>query len=77
MRRRGKFKAAADNRAMQHRNDRHLAELDFLEGAMPQTGMGDALRDIAFLQFGQIEAGGEMLALTHEQHGADAIRQRS
>ena len=38
--------------------------------------MGDALLDVALFQFAQIEAGGKMLALAGEQHGADAVGQR-
>ncbi len=38
--------------------------------------MGDALRDVALLQFAQVEAGGEMLAFAMQQHGADAVGQR-
>ena len=33
-------------------------------------------RDVAFAQFGQIEAGGEMLAFAEQQHGADPFGQR-
>ena len=36
---------AADHGAVQHRDHRHLAELDVLEGAMPAARMRDALRD--------------------------------
>jgi hypothetical protein len=71
----GQFQPAADHRAMQHRDHRRLAELDLLEGAMPQPGMGDALLDVACLQLAQIEAGGKMLALAMQQHRADVIRQ--
>ena len=38
--------------------------------------MRDALRDVALLQFGEIQAGREMLALSGDQHGANAVRQR-
>ena len=76
MRGRRKLQPAADHRAVQHGDHRHLAELDLLEGAMPEPGMGDALRDVALLQFAQVEAGGEMLAFAGEQHGADVVGQR-
>ena len=72
----GQFQPAADHRAMQHGDHRHLAELDLLEGAVPEPGMGDALGDVVLLEFAEIEAGGEMLALAMQQHGADAVRQR-
>ena len=44
MARRGKLKPAADHRAVQHRDHRHLAELDLLEHAMPHARMLRRLR---------------------------------
>ncbi len=76
MRRRGKLEAAADHGAVQCRDHRRLAELDLVEGAVPHLRMRDALRQVALFEFGEIEPGGEMLAVTGEQHGADAVRQR-
>ncbi len=38
--------------------------------------MLDAGIDVALGEFGEIEAGGEMLALAGEHHGADAVGQR-
>ena len=76
MRGSGELQPAADHRAMQHGDRRDLAELDLAEGAMPQPGMGDALLDVALFQLAQIEAGGKMLALAMQQHGADIVRQR-
>jgi hypothetical protein len=52
------FQSAANHRAMQHGDERNLAELNFLEGAMPQIGMGDALLDVAFFKFAEIETSG-------------------
>ncbi len=75
MRRGGKLKAAADHRAVQDGDGRHLAELNLLERSMPQVGMRNALRNVALLQFGEIQASGEMLALARDQHRADALRQ--
>ena len=62
------------HRAMQHSDHRHLAELDFFEGAMPARGMCDALRDIALLDLVEVEAGREVFALGYEQHAACAVR---
>ena len=72
----GKFEPAADHRAVQHGDDRHLAELDALEGAMPGARMLDAGEHVALGQLGQIEAGAEMLAVAGEHDGADAVGQR-
>ena len=77
MRRGGKLEPAADHRAVQHRDDRHAAELDALEGAMPGPRMLDAGEGVALGQFGQIEPGAEMLALAGEHDGADVLRQRA
>ena len=38
--------------------------------------MGNPLCNVAFLQFGQVETGREILTFACEQHGADAVRQR-
>src|ERR1039458_191301 len=69
-------RSATSRRAMQNRHHRHLAELDLVEGAVPEPGMGDALLDVALFQLAQVEPGGKMLALADEQHGADAVGQR-
>src|SRR5664280_2378897 len=61
---------------MQYGDHRHLAKLNFLEGAVPEPGMGDALLDVALFQLAQVEAGGEMLALAMQKYGADAVGQR-
>ena len=77
MRRGGKFEAAADHRAVQHGDDRHRAELDALERAMPGARMLDAGEGVALGQFGQIEPGAEMIAFAGQHDGADIVRQRS
>src|SRR5579875_229294 len=70
------LKTAANHRAMQNGDDRRPAELDLVERAMPETRMGDALGHVAFLEFKQIESGGEIFADSGEHHGGDTIRQR-
>ena len=48
--RRRELEAAADDRAVQHRDHRHAAELDLLERRMPGARMDDALGDAALGQ---------------------------
>jgi hypothetical protein len=62
MRRRGEFEPAADHRTVQHRDHRHAAEFDAVEGAMPGPRMRNPGNGRAIDQFGQIEPGAEMLA---------------
>ncbi len=69
MRGRRKFKAAADDRAMQYGDDRHLAEFHLVEDAMPRTRMAHAILDAVDPQFGQVEAGGKVLAVTVQYDG--------
>ena len=76
MRRGGEFEAAAHHRAVQHGDDRHLAELDGFERAMPGSRVLDAGIDVALGQLGEIEPGAEMLALRGHDDGADIVRQR-
>ena len=76
MARRSDFKATADHRAMQHGDHRHLAELDLLEDAMPEAGVLDAGCHVALGQFGEIEAGAEIVAFAGQHHGADTVRDR-
>src|SRR5260221_14477964 len=71
----GDFEPAADDRAVQHRDYGGLAELDALERTVPAARMGDALRDVARGELGQIEARAEMLALGGEHDGLDRVRQ--
>src|SRR5260370_75640 len=71
----GDFEPAADDRAVQHRDYGCLAELDALERTVPAARMGDALRDVARGELGQIEARAEMLALGGEHDGLDRVRQ--
>src|SRR5580704_14222575 len=57
----GQFEPAADNCAMQHRDDRQRTELDRLEGFVPRARMQHAFCDAALLQFREIEACAEMV----------------
>jgi hypothetical protein len=59
---------------MKRGHNRHPAELDMFESAVPAARMSDASGDIALAQFGEIEPGTEMLALAVENDGFDAIR---
>ena len=61
---------------MQHGDHRHLAEFDLLEDAMPEARVLDAGCHVAFGQFGEIEAGAEIVAVAGQHHGADAVRDR-
>src|SRR5262245_21525915 len=72
----GKLEAAADDPAVQSRDDRHLAELNFFECAMPQARVGYSLRNVALLKLRQIKTGREVFALARNQHGADPGRRR-
>ena len=49
MRSGGKLESTADDGAMQNGDHWHLAELNLLECAVPQSGMGNALRDVALV----------------------------
>ncbi len=71
----GEFKTAADHGAVQDRHDRHLAELDLLEHAMPAARMFDGLGEVALGQFVQVEAGGKMIALAVQHDGFHLRRQ--
>ena len=68
----GELEAAADHRAMQHGDDRRAAELDRLERPVPHARMHDALERVEVLgDFGEIEAGGKMLAFAGQHDRAD------
>src|SRR6478609_785194 len=71
-----KLKPTADHCAVQHSNDRHLAELDRVEHAVPHPRMQDAFSDVALGQFTEIKAGGKMLPGAVEHHDLDVLRQR-
>jgi hypothetical protein len=60
---------------VQHRDHRHLAEFDALEGAMPAARMGYALRGAAFGKLGEIEARTEMVTLAGDDDCPDRLRQ--
>ena len=76
VRRGRKLQPAADHRAVHHGDDRHAAELDLVEDAVPDARMRDAFLGREHLQLGEVEAGGEMLALGVEHHGLHARGQR-
>jgi hypothetical protein len=71
-----KLEPAADDRAMQHGDHRHLAELDAVERAMPGARMRDAAEDVALLEFGEVKPGAEMFTIAGKHDRADVIRQR-
>ena len=71
-----KLKAAADDGAMQHGDNRHLAEFHLVEDAMPRTRVAHAVFDAVDAQFGQVEAGGEMIAVAVQHDALHVFRQR-
>ena len=75
MRGAGQFQPAADHRALQRRDHGHAAILDAVEHPVPHLRMAQALGGVLLGQFGQIEAGGEMVADAVDDHGADALGQ--
>src|ERR1700728_2422782 len=68
------FEPAADNCAMQHRDDRQRAELDWLKGFVPRARMQHAFCDAALLQFREIEACAEMVPIADKHDGLDLFR---
>src|SRR5690606_20500219 len=68
---------AADDGAVQDGDDRHLAEFDLLEDAMPAARMLDRFGEVALGQFIEVEAGGEMLALAVQHDALHRRRQRA
>src|SRR5579872_1571750 len=75
MGRRGKLQAAADDSALQHGDNGHAAEFNRFEGAVPHAGMVDAAFEVLFGEFGEIEAGGEMVTRAIQYRRLDARRQ--
>src|SRR5262249_24885752 len=73
----GGWEPAAAHRAMQYRHYGRFAVFDALERAVPAAGMGDALRDIARGELGEIEPRAEMLAFSSEHDCLDRVRQGS
>ena len=71
---RGEFQPAADHRALEDGDDGNGAEFDFLEAAMPGTRMKHAGRHVAFGDFAEIEAGGEIGAVAVDHRGAHICR---
>src|SRR5262245_66480691 len=70
-----KFEAAADHGTVHHRDHRHLAELDLVKHAVPKAGMPDRRLDVVRAQVGQVEPGGEMLAIPVQYNRLHAGRQ--
>ena len=76
MGRRGKLQPAADDGAVQRRDDRRAPELDRFEGAMPHARMEDAFERIMLPRhFRKIEPGREMRALAGQHDRANVLRQ--
>ena len=72
---RGELEAAADDRAVQHRDDRHAAELDLLERGVPRARMDDAFGDAALGDLGEVEAGAEVIAFAAQDDRARRLGQ--
>ncbi len=62
------FEPAANHGAVQHRDDRNLAEFDALEGTMPAARMQHALAGIARGELTEIQSGAEMVAVGGQHH---------
>ncbi len=68
---RRKLEPAADDRAVQHRDDGHPPLLDRGEGMVPGARMMDRRRRVRRGQARKVEPGGEMLALAMDHHRAN------
>ena len=68
--------AAADDRAVEHRDHRDGAELDARERFVPHPGVQYALGGGPLAELGQIEPGAEMLAGAVQHDGAQALGRR-
>ncbi len=75
MRRAGQFQPAADHRALQRGDDRHAAILNAVEHPVPHLGMQEAAGRVVIGQFGEVEAGGEMIADAVDDNRADVVGQ--
>jgi hypothetical protein len=74
--RRSEFEPAADDRAVHRGHDRRATELDRLERPVPHARMQHALERVeGFSDLGEVETGGEMLALAGEHDRANILRQ--
>ena len=74
MRRAGQLQPPTDHRALQRRDHGDAAILDAVEHPVPHLGVPQALGGIALAQFGEVEAGREMIADAMDDHGPDALR---
>ena len=68
----GQLQTTAYHRTMQRRNHRHRAVLHAFQCRVPHARVVQALAGIALLQFAQIQAGAEVIALTSYHGGAHA-----
>ena len=75
MRGTGQLQPAADHRALQRGDDRHAAVLDAVEHPVPHLRVAQALGGVVLGQFGQVEAGREMIADAVDDNGADVVGQ--
>ena len=66
----GQLQAASHHRAMQGCHHGYATLLDRVQGHMPTARVVDAFARIAFLEFGQIQTGAEMVALAMDHRGA-------
>lgn len=69
------FQPAADHRALERRHHRNGAELDRLEGAVPHARMREPRGRVPLGQFGEVEAGAEMIPVAGQDHRLGALGQ--
>src|SRR5262249_17305883 len=69
------FQTPADDGPVHHRDHRYLAELDLVEHAVPQARMANRLLDAVRAQVGEVETGGEMIAVAMQHYGFHAFGQ--
>src|SRR5690349_17701531 len=75
MRGAGKFQPAADHRSLQRRDDRDAAVLDAVEHPVPHLRVQEPAGGVVLGQFGEIEAGGEMVADAVDDDCAEVVGQ--
>ena len=75
MRRAGQFQPAADDGALERGNHRHAAILNAVEHPVPHLRVKQSAGRVVLGQFGEIEAGGEVVADTMDDDGADVVGQ--
>jgi hypothetical protein len=59
----GKFEAAADDCAMQRRQERNWTAFHTVEDRVPEAGVQDTLEGRTLGMFGEVETGAEMVAM--------------